>query len=156
MKVEFWCIGKTDETYLLEGINKYSKRLANYLSFEYKEFSFAKSKKATTPAQHKEAEKEELLKLLKPNDFLVLLDERGKNFTSVAFADFLQKKFNEVSGNMIFLIGGAYGFHEEIYKRANTQIALSAMTFTHQMVRLIFLEQLYRAMTILRNEPYHH
>lgn len=156
MKVEFWCIGKTDETYLMEGINKYSKRLSNYLSFEYKEFSFARSKKATTPTQHKEAEKEELLKLLKPTDFLVLLDERGKTFTSITFADFLQKKFNEVSGNMIFLIGGAYGFHEEIYKRANAQIALSAMTFTHQMVRLIFLEQLYRAMTILRNEPYHH
>jgi 23S rRNA (pseudouridine1915-N3)-methyltransferase len=156
MKVEFWCIGKTDETYLLEGINKYSKRLTNYLSFEYKEFSFARSKKAATPIQHKEAEKEELLKILKPTDFLVLLDERGKTFTSVTFADFLQKKFNEVSGNMIFLIGGAYGFHDEIYKRANAQIALSAMTFTHQMVRLIFLEQLYRAMTILRNEPYHH
>ena len=156
MKVAFWCIGKTEETYLIEGIQKYTKRLSNYLSFEYKEIHIRQAQKIPTPAQHKQTERDELLKLIKPTDFLVLLDEAGKEFTSVGFADFMQKKFNEVSSNIIFLIGGAYGFHEDIYARANQKIALSQMTFTHQMVRLIFLEQLYRAMTILRNEPYHH
>ncbi len=156
MKISFWCIGKTEESYLLEGINKYNKRLSNYLSFEYKEIHIRQSAKMVTPAQHKQTERDELLKLIKPTDFLILLDEAGKEFTSVKFAEFLQKKFNEVAANMIFLIGGAYGFHHDIYARANANIALSQMTFTHQMVRLIFLEQLYRAMTILRNEPYHH
>ncbi|MGZ5243745.1 MAG: 23S rRNA (pseudouridine(1915)-N(3))-methyltransferase RlmH [Bacteroidia bacterium] len=156
MKVSFWCIGKTEEAYLVEGIQKYNKRLSNYLSFDYKEIHIRQSQKIPTPVQHKQTERDELLKLIKPTDFLVLLDEAGKEFTSVGFADFMQKKFNEVSSNMIFLIGGAYGFHDDIYARANAKIALSQMTFTHQMVRVIFLEQLYRAMTILRNEPYHH
>ncbi|RYD79428.1 MAG: 23S rRNA (pseudouridine(1915)-N(3))-methyltransferase RlmH [Sphingobacteriales bacterium] len=156
MKVAFWAIGKTDEKYLLEGIEKYTKRLGNYLSFEYKELYIRQSQKIPSPLQHKQTERDELLKIIKPTDFLILLDEAGKEFNSVGFANFLQKKFNDVSGNMIFLIGGAYGFHDDIYARANAKIALSQMTFTHQMVRLIFLEQLYRAMTILKNEPYHH
>jgi 23S rRNA (pseudouridine1915-N3)-methyltransferase len=155
MKVAFWCISPTEEAYLKVGIEEYVKRLGNYLSFEYKEFNL-KGKKTATPDQHKTAEKDELLKLLKPNDHLVLLDEVGKQYTSENFADFLQKCFNNVSGNLVFLAGGAYGFHEELYARANAKLSLSAMTFTHQMVRLIFLEQLYRGMTILRNEPYHH
>jgi 23S rRNA (pseudouridine1915-N3)-methyltransferase len=116
----------------------------------------AKSNKATTPEQHKASDRDIINKLLKPNDHLVIMDEKGKEYSSTGFSAFLQKCFNEVGGNLIFLIGGAYGFHDDIYARANAKISLSQMTFTHQMVRLIFAEQLYRAMTILRNEPYHH
>lgn len=155
MKVAFWCIGTTEEAYLKQGITEYAKRLSNYLGFEYKEFVI-RGKKTAGAEQHKLTEKEEVVKNLKSGDYLVLLDEAGKHYTSEDFADFLQKRFNSVSGNLVFLAGGAYGFHEELYARANAKLSLSAMTFTHQMVRLIFLEQLYRGMTILRNEPYHH
>ena len=154
MKTEFWCIGKTEDSYIKEGLGIYQKRLGNYLSFSYKEI-IAVTKNATAELQ-KDAEKNAIIKLLKATDFLVLLDEKGTTFSSIGFADFLQKKFNSVSGSIIFLVGGAYGVHEEVYERAQAKIALSEMTFTHQMVRLIFLEQLYRALTILRNEPYHH
>jgi 23S rRNA (pseudouridine1915-N3)-methyltransferase len=156
LKVAFWNIGRTDESYLEEGIRKYEKRLSNYLSFEYKEIKTGRGKKIITPAQHRLSEKEEIFKLLKPNDYLVLLDEGGKSFGSVTFSTYLEKLFHEVQGSLIFLAGGPYGFDETLYQRANAKLSLSEMTFTHQMVRLIFLEQLYRAMTILRNEPYHH
>jgi 23S rRNA (pseudouridine1915-N3)-methyltransferase len=156
MKVAFWCIGKTEDAYILEGFALYQKRLTNYLSFEYKEILFPKGKKATNAALHQELEKDEILKLLKPNDTLILLDEKGKEFDSTGFSTFMQKMFNESNGSLVFLAGGAYGFHKEIYNRANQTISLSRMTFTHQMVRLIFIEQLYRAMTILKGEPYHH
>lgn len=155
MKVSFWCTGATDETYLKEGIAAYARRLTNYLGFEYREI-LVKGKGRATPEQHILAEKEEILKLLKPGDYLVLLDEAGRQYSSVAFSDFLQKRFNTVQGNLVFLAGGPYGFHQELSTRANAKLSLSDMTFTHQMVRIIFLEQLYRAMTILRNEPYHH
>ncbi|MCX6352575.1 MAG: 23S rRNA (pseudouridine(1915)-N(3))-methyltransferase RlmH [Bacteroidetes bacterium] len=154
MKTELWCVGKTEDSYIKEGMGVYQKRLGNYLTFGCKEIIVAT--KNTTAELQKEAEKNAIIKLLKPTDFLILLDEKGSTPSSKGFADFLQKKFNSLSGNMIFLVGGAYGFHDEIYERAQAKIALSEMTFTHQMVRLIFLEQLYRAMTILRNEPYHH
>jgi 23S rRNA (pseudouridine1915-N3)-methyltransferase len=156
MKVSLWCIGKTEESYIAEGFGTYQKRLSNYLSFHYKEILPAKGKKAQSPAAHQEYERDEILKLLKANDTLVLLDERGKEFDSTGFSVFLQKMFNESSGSIVFLAGGAYGFHADVYSRANQTIALSKMTFTHQMVRLIFVEQLYRAMTILKGEPYHH
>ena len=156
MKIEFWCTGKTDETYLNEGVQKYCKRLINYIPFDYKELILPKSTKTAVPDLVREEEKKDVLKRLKPGDFLVLLDDRGKGFASEKFAAFLQKKFNDAPKNIIFLSGGAYGFHEEILARADFKLSLSEMTFTHQMVRLIFLEQLYRAMTILRNEPYHH
>jgi 23S rRNA (pseudouridine1915-N3)-methyltransferase len=155
MKVAFWCIGGTDETYLKEGITGYVKRLGNYLSIEYRELVI-KGKKTATPEQHILSEKQEISRLLKPGDYLVLLDEDGNQYSSLSFADFLQKRFNSVQGNLVFLSGGPYGFHDDLYARANAKLSLSTMTFTHQMVRLIFLEQLYRAMTILRNEPYHH
>jgi 23S rRNA (pseudouridine1915-N3)-methyltransferase len=155
VKVSCWAIAATDEPYLRTGIAHYVQRLSHYLSFEYRELDF-KIKKPQTPELQKEAEKAEILKLLKPSDFLVLLDDKGKELTSASFADWLQKKFNDASGNIVFLIGSAYGFDREIYQRANMQLSLSKLTFTHQMVRLIFLEQLYRAMTILRNEKYHH
>jgi 23S rRNA (pseudouridine1915-N3)-methyltransferase len=143
MKTEFWCFGKTEEPYLREGIEQYIKRLKHYLNFGYHELS------------GKDREKE-IDKLLKANDYLVLLDERGQEFTSKSFAQFLQQKFNSVAGRLIFLVGDAYGFPESISKRADFKLALSQLTFTHEMVRLIFLEQLYRGMTILKNEKYHH
>jgi 23S rRNA (pseudouridine1915-N3)-methyltransferase len=155
MKVAFWCIGKTDDRYIEEGFTVYKKRLANYINFEYKEIQPSKGKTAS-PVQHQENERDHILKLLKPNDTLVLLDEKGKEFDSVGFSSFMQKMFNESNGSVIFLSGGAYGFHQDIYNRANQSLALSKMTFTHQMVRLIFIEQLYRALTILKGEPYHH
>lgn len=156
MKVALWCIGKTDEGYIAEGLQIYLRRLTNYLTFELREFPLPKNNKAATPQDHKTNDRDTVNKLLRPTDFLVLLDDKGREYTSEKFAAYLQKCFNEVSGNIIFLTGGAYGFHEDIYARANARVSLSKMTFTHQMARLIFLEQLYRAMTILRNEPYHH
>ena len=155
MKVGFWCIGKTEDSYIKEGFDIYKKRLGNYINFEYREIIPLKNKKSSDNKPI-EAERDEILKLLKPNDVLILLDEKGKEFDSVGFSVFLQKKFNETGGSLIFLSGGAYGFHKDIYDRAADTIALSKMTFTHQMVRLIFAEQLYRAMTILKGEKYHH
>ena len=155
MKVGFWCIGKTEDSYIKEGLEIYQRRLGNYINFEYKEITPLKNKKSGDN-KHLEAERDEILKLLKSNDALILLDEKGKEFNSVGFSAFLQKKFNETGGALIFLSGGAYGFHKDIYERAADIIALSKMTFTHQMVRLIFAEQLYRAMTILKGEKYHH
>lgn len=155
MKVHLWCIGKTEERYITEGLKDYVKRLSHYIPFEYKEIPAGKIKKASAE-QHKASERDDILKLLKPEDYLVLLDERGKLYSSTQFAEFIQLRFNSINGNLVFLIGGAYGFHEDIYARANARLSLSPMTFTHQMVRLIFIEQLYRGMTILRNEPYHH
>ena len=155
MKVEYWCIGKTDDSYLEEGSAIYIKKLKPYLSFQYRELPASKAKNANADT-HRANEKEEIFKLLKSTDILILLDEKGELHSSEKFAVWMQKKFNATQGNIIFLSGGAYGFHEEVYKRANAQLALSEMTFTHQMVRLIFLEQLYRCMTILKGEPYHH
>jgi len=155
MKVGFWCIGKTDDPYIKEGFDIYQKRLGNYLNFEYREIIPSKNKKSNV-SKNIEAERDEILKLLKQNDVLILLDETGKEFNSVGFSVFLQKKFNETNGSLIFLSGGAYGFHEDIYKRSTDSVSLSKMTFTHQMVRLIFIEQLYRAVTILKGEKYHH
>lgn len=156
MKLCFWCIGKTAEPYIVEGFAIYQKRVLNYIPFEYREIIPTKGKKATSAIQQQEAEKEEILRQLKPNDTLILLDEKGKEYDSVGFSGFLQKNFNEAGGAIIFLAGGAFGFHNEIYKRASAQLSLSQMTFTHQMVRLFFMEQLYRALTILKGEKYHH
>jgi 23S rRNA (pseudouridine1915-N3)-methyltransferase len=156
MKVAFWCIGKTDDPHIAEGFGIYQKRLSNYLNFEYREINPPKSKKPATALEHKETERDEILKILKQNDTLVLLDEAGKEFDSVGFSTFLQKSFHETSGSIVFLAGGPYGFHQDIYSRAKHKLSLSQMTFTHQMVRLIFIEQLYRAMTIIKGEKYHH
>ncbi len=155
MKVGFWCIGKTDDIYIKEGFDIYQKRLGNYLNFEYREIIPSKNKKSGD-SKNIDNERDDIIKLLKSNDVLILLDGKGKEFDSVGFSVFLQKKFNESAGSIIFLSGGAYGFHEDIYKRSADSVSLSKMTFTHQMVRLIFAEQLYRAMTILKGEKYHH
>jgi 23S rRNA (pseudouridine1915-N3)-methyltransferase len=156
MKVQFWVIGKTSDTYLLPGINDYLKRLKRYCSFEYVELPAAKIGKNATELETKKREQAVVLDKLGDSDFLVLMDEKGKEFNSEKFAEFLSKHQMRGTKRLVFLVGGAYGFSDEVYKRANSEIALSQMTFTHQMVRLIFAEQLYRAFTIVKGEKYHH
>jgi len=155
MKVALWVIGKTTPSYLKEGTAIYEKRLSHYLKFNYHIFPTVKQAKHLKPPALKKKEGELILKKLEKTDYLVLLDERGKAFTSVQFANFLEQKFQQSTTKVVFLVGGAYGFSEAIYQRANFRLQLSNMTFSHQMVRLFFLEQLYRSMTILRGEPYH-
>ena len=154
MKVLLWAIGKTTESYLETGIQAYEKRIKRYLPFQFEIIPNSR-KKSTDPKVVKQEEARIVLEKLQPDDLLVLLDEKGRAFQSVELANWVQQQLNAPGRRLIFLIGGAYGFTPELYTRANAQISLSRLTFSHQMVRLFFLEQLYRAMTILRNEPYH-
>lgn len=156
MKITLLAIGKTDDRNLQSLIEEYSKRLKHYVSFDFELIPDIKNVKNLSEIQQKNKEGQELLKRLSTSDTLVLLDENGKSFSSVGFSEYLQKKMNSGLKNLVFIIGGPYGFSDEIYQRANGKIALSQMTFSHQMVRLFFVEQLYRGFTILRNEPYHH
>lgn len=155
MKIEFWTIGKTNEAYLKEGMAIFQKRIQRYLKLETILITDVKNAKNLKPKQVKEKEGEKILAKLNTSDFLILLDEKGKQFNSVQFAHYIEKQLHQSHHRIIFLIGGAYGFSPKIYARANQKLGLSNMTFSHQMVRLFFLEQFYRAMTILRNEPYH-
>ncbi|MFN7118270.1 MAG: 23S rRNA (pseudouridine(1915)-N(3))-methyltransferase RlmH [Saprospiraceae bacterium] len=155
MKIELWAIGKTNEKYLEEGITIYLKRLKHYINFEFSVIPDIKQAGNLNALQLKNKEGETILARLKNEDFLILLDEKGDVYTSEAFADYIQQKLQISYKRIIFLIGGAYGFSEDLYVRANSKLSLSKMTFSHQMVRLFFVEQLYRAMTILKNEPYH-
>lgn len=156
MVIKLIAVGKTNTDYLKTGIQEYMGRLLHYVRFEYIEIPDIKVTKGMTEEQVKAKEGEALLKNISAVAHLILLDENGRQYSSVAFAEQLQKRFNSGGKEMAFAIGGPYGFSEAVYWRANEKIALSKMTFSHQMVRLIALEQLYRAMTILRNEPYHH
>ena len=156
MKIKLIAIGKTDSKDLQPLIEEYSKRLSFYVSFNFEIIPDIKNAKNISKKQQKIAEGNELLKRIEKSDTIIILDEKGKTFSSVEFSVFLQKKMNSGLKNLIFIIGGPYGFSEEIYQRANAKISLSTMTFSHQMVRLFFIEQLYRGFTILRNEPYHH
>ncbi len=156
MKIELWVIGKTRFAYLKEGIELYSKRLRHYTSFHIHEIPDLKQLKKLTVAQIKEQQAKALLAQLPARAHVVLLDEGGKQMSSQAFARFIEHKMNTAEKKLLFVVGGAYGFAPELYERAQSILSLSAMTFSHQMVRLFFVEQLYRAMTILRNEPYHH
>ena len=131
-------------------------RLKHYVSIERIEFADIRNAKNLTKEQVKVQEGKEIHSKLAPSDLLILLDERGEQFSSVSFSKYIQQKFNSGGRTLVFLVGGAYGFSDEIYERANGKISLSNMTFSHQMVRMIFFEQLYRAMTILKGEPYHH
>ena len=155
MKTELWQIGKTAFPYLEEGVRIYESRLQRYLPFQIETIPDVKNAQKLPPAQLKSREGELVLTRLKNDDFLILLDERGKSYTSVEWAQFLEKELMGSHKRIVFLIGGAFGFSQEIYQRANAKVSLSSMTFSHQMIRVFFLEQLYRAMTILRNEPYH-
>jgi len=154
MKVELWLVGKTSQKYLQEGMNIFEKRLKHYLPFEIKVFSDIKNPPRNASLL-KQKEGAMILENLRPGDFLILLDERGKHHSSMEFAKFIEQKLLLSSKRLIFAVGGAFGFSNDVYERANSKLSLSAMTFSHQMVRLFFLEQLYRAMTIIRNEPYH-
>lgn len=149
-------VGKTDDKRLQALVDDYSKRLKHYVKFETEAIPDLKNTKALDENQQKNREGELILKKITASDEVVLLDEKGISFTSEKFSDFIQKKLNGGKKRLVFVIGGPYGFSEEVYKRANEKLSLSKMTFSHQMVRLFFTEQLYRAFTILRNEPYHH
>ena len=156
MKILLLVIGKTDDEYLVTGIKKYVDRLGHYASFEMKELPDPRNRKTLSEEQQKKAESVLLMQQLQPADQVILLDENGKQFTSVAFAENLEKQLASGAKRLVFVIGGPYGFAQEIYDCANAKMSLSPMTFSHQMVRLIFVEQLYRAFTILKGEPYHH
>lgn len=156
MKITLIAIGKTEDKYLIEGIDKYLSRLKHYINFSLAIIPDVKNTKNLTEAQQKTKEAELIVKQLNNSDIVVLLDEKGKKFSSVQFSQYLNKQMVGSVQNLVFIIGGPYGFDESIYKRANSSISLSDMTFSHQMVRLFFVEQLYRAFTILKNEPYHH
>ncbi len=154
MKIELWAIGKTSEKYLEMGLAVFEQRLQHYLPFQTVVLPDVKVK-TMDGNQLKKEEGKMLLAKLAPDDYLVLLDEHGRAFTSLGLAQWLERRLTASNRKMVFLIGGAFGFSPDVYARANEQVALSQLTFSHQMVRLFFLEQLYRAMTILRNEPYH-
>lgn len=156
MKIFLLVIGKTDACYFIEAIKEYEKRLVHYIPFEMQVLPDLKNTKSLTVEQQKEKEGELILKNIQAGDYLVLLDERGKEYTSMQFATYIEKKTHVVSKRLVFVVGGPYGFSEGVYDKANEKLTLSRMTFSHQMIRLIFIEQVYRAMTILNNEPYHH
>jgi len=156
MTIKLLCIGKTDNRELNQLIEVYYKRLQFYNKFEFEIIPDLKKTKNLEENQQKEREGELILAKLQNSDFMVLLDENGKEFSSEKFSAYLQKRLNSGLKQLIFVIGGPYGFSDAVYKRANAKLALSQMTFSHQMVRLFFTEQLYRAFTILKNEPYHH
>ncbi len=155
MKTKLLMIGKTRESFIETGYGLYKNRINHYLPFEDQTISGLKKNKSLSPSEIKTLEGELILKSLKSQDIVVLLDEKGKSYNSTEFAGFIQKKMNLGTRQLIFVIGGAYGFSPNVYQRANHQLSLSKMTFSHQIIRLIFMEQFYRAMTILRNEPYH-
>ncbi len=156
MNIKLLAIGKTDNKSLQTLIDDYTKRLSFYIKFELEIIPDIKNVKNLSESQQKEKEGELILAKLTPTDQLILLDENGSTFSSMKFADYLQKKMNSGVKTLVFVIGGPYGFSDEVYKKAQGKISLSEMTFSHQMVRLFFIEQLYRGFTILRNEPYHH
>ena len=156
MKLELLVVGKTDSAYLREGITEYEKRLGHYLPFGITVIPDIRNTRGLSEVQQKDREGKLITDTLQPSDYAVLLDERGKTFTSVRFADYVRQKMASGIKRLVFIIGGPYGFSEAVYNRADDKISLSSMTFSHQMVRLIAVEQLYRAMTILKGEPYHH
>ncbi|MDQ1149992.1 23S rRNA (pseudouridine(1915)-N(3))-methyltransferase RlmH [Sphingobacterium zeae] len=156
MKITLLCIGKTDEKYLLEGIEKYTKRLKFYVNFSIVVLPDIKNVKSSSAEQQKDKEALLILKQLQPQDFVVLLDEHGKEFRSLEFSAYLEKMMIQSVQHLVFVIGGPYGFDQKIYDRAKSKISLSKMTFSHQMIRLFFTEQLYRAFSIMKGEPYHH
>lgn len=156
MNIKLIAVGKTDNLALQQLISTYEKRLSYYINFELQLLPDIKNSKSLSEEQQKIKEGELILSYVEPSHHLILLDERGKEYTSIAFADELQKKMNTGIKQLTFVIGGPYGFSQAVYQRANSKLSLSKLTFSHQMIRLFFLEQLYRAFTILRNEPYHH
>lgn len=156
MKTLFIVIGKTVDQHLELLIQEYVRRISHYITFEIEVIPDLKNTKNLSFEQQKKREGELLLKVLRSTDTLVLLDEHGKEFRSVEFARYMTNKLSNTNRRLVFVIGGAYGFDQKIYDLAHEKISLSKMTFSHQMIRLLFVEQLYRAMTIIKGEPYHH
>ena len=156
MKIQFWSVGKTHESFVKEGIELFTKRISNYFPVEWNIIPMPKNAGIMEPAMLKIKEGEAILVQINKEDFLVLLDEKGKEFTSEGFAKFIEKRTVESTKTVIFLIGGAYGVSDAVFARANFKWSLSTLVFPHQMVRLILAEQIYRACSILRNEKYHH
>lgn len=156
MKITLLTVGKTDRDWVKQGLDIYVSRLKHYIPFTMVEIPELKNVSALSKEQIKSREGELILKNIRPTDDVVLMDERGREYTSVELAKVIQEKISYVGKDMVFVIGGAYGFSPEVYSRANSKISLSKMTFSHQMVRAIFAEQLYRAFTIMKGEPYHH
>ena len=156
MKTRLILIGKTTDKHLLAGIDDYHRRITHYMPFDITVVPELKNTKSLSAEVQKEKEGELILKALQPGDVIVLLDEGGKEMRSTEFADYMERKMNTVNKRLVFIIGGPYGFSAKVYGAAHERLSLSRMTFSHQMVRLIFVEQLYRAMTILNGGPYHH
>ena len=156
MKITLLTVGKTDVKWVGDGLELYVSRLVHYVPFQVREIPELKNVSALDKAQIKSREGALILKSLRPSDEVVLLDEGGREFRSVDFAAWLEERMSRGSRDLVFVVGGAYGFSPEVYARADSRLSLSKMTFSHQMVRTIFAEQLYRAFTILRGEPYHH
>ena len=156
MKIKLLAIGKTDDKNLNTLIENYQNRLKHYVKFELQVIPDIKNVKNLSEKQQKQKEGELILKQLQPTDQLILLDEKGKEYRSIEFSKLLQKKMNSGIKQLVFVIGGPYGFSQDVYKKAQGKISFSKMTFSHQMIRLFVVEQLYRGFTILKNEPYHH
>ncbi|MDR2805063.1 MAG: 23S rRNA (pseudouridine(1915)-N(3))-methyltransferase RlmH [Dysgonamonadaceae bacterium] len=156
MKIQMWVVGKTTQHFVAEGLAEFFGRIGHYLPFEMQTIPGVKNAKNLSPEQVKEKEGENILKLIQPGDCIVLLDEHGKELSSLQLAEYLERKTHTVSKSLVFIVGGAYGFSPKALAAAQEKISLSKMTFSHQLIRLIFAEQLYRALTIINNEPYHH
>ncbi len=156
MKIKLIVVGKTNTKYLLEGEREYEKRLSHYIKIEEIIVKEIKQAGKLSEGELKKKESQLILGKLENSDHVILLDDKGKSYSSLQFSEFLQQKMNCGLKSLVFVIGGAYGFYDEVYKRANSKLSLSKMTFSHQMVRLIFKEQLYRGFSILRGEKYHH
>lgn len=156
MNIKLIVVGKTDDSHLTELIAQYTKRLSHYVNFSIEIIPDIKQTKNLSESKQKTKEGAQILSKVTPGDTLILLDEKGKQFSSVDFAAQLQKRMNSGIKQLVYIIGGPYGFSEEVYQKSQGKISLSMMTFSHQMIRLFFIEQLYRGFTILRNEPYHH
>ena len=156
MKITLLTVGKTDRDWVKQGLDLYISRLKHYIPFTLTEIPELKNVSSLSESQIKTKEGELILKLLRPSDDVILLDEKGKQYTSMEFSRLIQDKMTYSGRDIVFVIGGAYGFAPEVYDRASSKISLSKMTFSHQMVRTIFVEQVYRAFTIMKGEPYHH
>ncbi|MPM20840.1 Ribosomal RNA large subunit methyltransferase H [bioreactor metagenome] len=156
MKVVLLSVGKTDEDFYAQAMDIFRKRLSHYIPFDLEFVPDIKNRKNLSEKEQKNLEGEGILNRIQQGDQVVLLDDKGKQYSSVEFSRFIEKKSHSAPKRLVFVVVGPYGFPDEVYKRANEKLSLSRMTFTHQMVRLVFVEQLYRAMTILNGEPYHH
>lgn len=156
MEIELLTVGKTTIKFVAEGTEEYVKRLKHYIPYRITSLPDIKRNASLGPERQKEAEGELILSKLLSSDYIVLLDERGKEYSSIEFSGFIEKQMIAGRKRVVFIVGGPYGFSQAVYDRADSKVSMSRMTFNHEMVRLFFTEQVYRAMTILRGEPYHH